>query len=775
VELITSPNIQAQVSNDGTLFWNGLKAQYQVPLGGNKNTLSAASLWIGGLDTSKKLHLAAQTYRETGSDFWPGPLNNVGETDSATSVKYNQIYKVTKLEIDSFILGLSVPKSILLWPGNGDTTKGYSKRLAPFVDKDSDGVYEPSQGDYPAIKGDIAFWWVYNDFRNHTESKSTPLGVEVSVLAYSFSCGENHILSNSLFFDYTIVNKSQKTYNNAFVGSWTDFDIGNPHNDYIGIDRNQSSIYGYNSLTNDRDTLGILGADTIRFNGYKGNLPVQSVSFGKGLQIGNTFYQPSSFMPVFNSEVGGNQGKPRVANHYYNYLKGLWLNGDSMTSAGTGWKTSAPTTTYAFDGNPINKTGWNELSSKNIISDRSSVTSFGNVVFAPNDTLRLTTIYTTHLSNSNKIEDGLQLRVKEVSQLNEWVAKGGLYPCTAVSTCTTSPSCVWPGDADNDGVTSARDIFRIGYAYGETGPKRSIVSIGNAGQTASDFSKNFPDGLNFKYADANGDGIIDTNDVISIASNFGTVHKKKETELNKKGTGTSLLLDIQGDSVEPGQIVTIYIKLGDGSLKATDVYGVAFSVLFDNQVIDSSSINIDINGWLTIGGKFVGIVKDEFVKGKSNVGISRGDKVGRTDSGVIVIYKYVISDNISGGFKPKIDFKLYDFIAVNSLLDTIPLFVTNDSIHLKTNSIEEFSYPKLNRVEVYPNPTQSNFFVQTDRYPISKVTIIDGMGRVVRQDSYNKQITLSISTESLEAGIYTLLVEDSKKGVSYAKISVMKP
>jgi len=34
----------------------------------------SGALWIGGKDNGGNLKLAAMTYRQRGSDFWPGPF-----------------------------------------------------------------------------------------------------------------------------------------------------------------------------------------------------------------------------------------------------------------------------------------------------------------------------------------------------------------------------------------------------------------------------------------------------------------------------------------------------------------------------------------------------------------------------------------------------------------------------------------------------------------------------------------------------------------------------
>ncbi len=39
-----------------------------------KSVFSEGGIWISGYDADDQLHIAAQTYRDYGIDYWPGPL-----------------------------------------------------------------------------------------------------------------------------------------------------------------------------------------------------------------------------------------------------------------------------------------------------------------------------------------------------------------------------------------------------------------------------------------------------------------------------------------------------------------------------------------------------------------------------------------------------------------------------------------------------------------------------------------------------------------------------
>src|SRR3954470_843514 len=99
--------VKAGIMNGGDMHWDIFGsggANYEVPVGSGTHSGFAAALWIGGLDASGQLHTACQTYRQTGNDFWPGPLDTTNATTTSSVVaSYNKIWKVSYTDINNFI------------------------------------------------------------------------------------------------------------------------------------------------------------------------------------------------------------------------------------------------------------------------------------------------------------------------------------------------------------------------------------------------------------------------------------------------------------------------------------------------------------------------------------------------------------------------------------------------------------------------------------------------------------------------------------------------
>ena len=293
---------------------------WEVPAGSGKQTIFQHSLWFGGLDANDSLHLAATRFGQVGQEYWPGPLKTAdGSIDWMTSVKFHHIWNLTRAEIDQFIAnhgnaGYQIPDDIMTWPAHGDD--GYAQNLAPFVDVNGDGRYNPNDGDYPDIKGDQCLFFIFNDsFKPHTESGGGKLGLEVHAMVYAFNAPNDEALNNTVFVNYKFFNRSTNDYHNTYLGLWTDWDIGYSNDDYVGCDVQRNSCFAYNG--NPIDGEGQPWA-------YGDNHPAQVLTVLNGPDgLGMT-----GFMYHYNS--GGVNGDPSWAPEYYLYLQGCWKDGQHM-------------------------------------------------------------------------------------------------------------------------------------------------------------------------------------------------------------------------------------------------------------------------------------------------------------------------------------------------------------------------------------------------------------------------------------------------------------
>ena len=186
IDYLDTNNVRAAIICNADFGWDFSNSQYEVPKGSGKHPLFCGSLWIGGYHNGG-LRMAANTYRQNGIDFWPGPLDTTNASITIpVSNQWNQLWKITSNQINQFIQqwnlgnvqsGAFIPPTVILnWPAHG--TGNQAKYLAPFVDVNGNGIYNPVlEGDYPLIKGDQMIWWVINDvLAIHGETGAAAIG-----------------------------------------------------------------------------------------------------------------------------------------------------------------------------------------------------------------------------------------------------------------------------------------------------------------------------------------------------------------------------------------------------------------------------------------------------------------------------------------------------------------------------------------------------------------------------------------------------------------------
>jgi hypothetical protein len=400
-EYLDINQVKARVNSGGDLHWDPTTGNsgYECPKGSGKNYGSAANIWLGGIDMGGQLKLAAQTYRQGGVDFWPGPLNvATASTNSATVNQYNRVWKLNKTDIDDFLTNLAngnvqngsfTPAADLLsWPANGDISQNYAGILAPYVDVDGDAIYNPMAGDYPIIKGDQAIYTIFNDnYLAHQSSGGQAIGAEIHLMAYAYGpcsiTSSNSFLNYTTFYNFKIINRSSFSLLNSYAGLFNDFDLGTYMDDYVGSDVADHYTYSYNSASSpsNEPAIGIVQ--------LKG--PIES-SNSIDDDFDGTIDEPLEQMSMtnfmyFNNSFPGvplSQTDPSNATEYYQYMTGFWKDGTPLTCGGNGYGGSTPTkyayTSSTYTNGSCGIINWTESGPG---SDKKSVMSSGPYTLQP--------------------------------------------------------------------------------------------------------------------------------------------------------------------------------------------------------------------------------------------------------------------------------------------------------------------------------------------------------------------------------------------------------
>jgi Secretion system C-terminal sorting domain/Two component regulator propeller len=418
-KFIDGNNLKAAVHVRGDLHWDlTAQSEFFAPKNTNKAIIFASGVWVGGLDDQGELHQAAATYRQSGYDYYPGP--GIAGIDSLQAQQFDRIWNLTAQDIATFQYQWSIgavqnqtwipPTDLLDWPAKGNNNLTYD--LAPFADVNGNGIYDPMNGgDYPLIKGDEAVYFVINDrVGPHTFTQTPALGVQISAMIYGYHCTSpaGTVAENTLFYEYTYINRSDSAYHDAYFTFWHDMDLGNWQDDYVGCIPEQNALIIYNGDSID-EPIASLNTGT-----YGNRIPVVSIAVVDGplapANDGNDNNNngitdepgEQSLMNYFVSYATGSPNLPYggMTNNtdYYNYSRGVWKDSSSVTYGGNGYGNVLPTR-FMFPDLPTVPNGWHEPSANQIPGDRAALLSSGPFYFQPGDSLQFTYAITFHVDS----------------------------------------------------------------------------------------------------------------------------------------------------------------------------------------------------------------------------------------------------------------------------------------------------------------------------------------------------------------------------------------
>ncbi|MEO1450182.1 MAG: hypothetical protein AAFV07_11680 [Bacteroidota bacterium] len=322
---------------------------------------------MAGKDPLGQVRAAGQQIPGFTPDFQPGPISQ--QYDSSHTSRYDRVWKITAdslaYHIASWNLpGYVMPEAIATWPAHGDTMLGEARDLAPFVDVDSNGWYQPEMGDYPEIRGESAVFFMANDERSPQYSGGNPIRLEVQGMVYAFGAKVDTAFFETVFVHYRLINRNSADLTDTYMGFLTDFDIGNWLDDHVGTDVGRNMAYGYNGDDVDETWAG-QGSHQV----YGQSPPAQGIVFMNRPLTSSLVYAVAEADSILGLALGDEL--------IYNNLQGLWADGTPMYYGGDGHQGVRPTL-HMYDGFPERDLGWTDVEDP---GERDMVTATGPFTF----------------------------------------------------------------------------------------------------------------------------------------------------------------------------------------------------------------------------------------------------------------------------------------------------------------------------------------------------------------------------------------------------------
>lgn len=329
-------------------------------------------------------------------------------------------------------------------------------------------------------------------------------------------------------------------------------------------------------------------------------------------------------------------------------------------------------------------------------------------------------------------------------------------------------SFVWPGDTNFDNVVDNFDLANISLIFGTTGPSRLQTDIEFEAKTVPDWDGQFSDGLNFKHADCNGDGIISEADVVAVRENYFNSHGSKPEKIttDEDGNAPILFVDFPELSIDDkDKTITAPIIFGTNDLPAT-AYGIAFTAVFDADLLKNGDV-VFTDNWLGTTTEDLLIVNQNISSsGVIEVAISKKDIINGIGSGPIGNF-IVIIDNIEGYTgKSAIEFKNVQVIDKNGASVAVHAPPTEILVNLNSTTNDYTLTEEATAIRIYPNPAKDWLFLESTLVDKIEAIYIRGVsGQLVNTINNTSSV---IPVNHLVAGIYIIEVQ-TKTGRYFKK------
>ena len=301
-------NVRARLHNGGSLFEAGQYITQNNSSGtSNVAAIYAAGIWLGGVDRAGNVRLSASDYKQSGSDFFSGPLDYNGVTDKQYCDDWDKIFTVKGKNIEDHIAAWNkakqnnvpfdcnkIPEDVRYWPAQGNPywDEKYlwqlpNQALAEYWDENNDGKYDPCKGDYPIIlrsgcevgyhespylPSEINFF-IFND-NGGPQTLSGPSKTQMEVQVSAFAYHTKDEINDMTFYQYKLINKATEDLLDFYFSFWVDPDLGCHKDDYFGYDKTLDIAFIYNQDAVDGD-----GSDCDGTKAYPENIPMIGLSF----------------------------------------------------------------------------------------------------------------------------------------------------------------------------------------------------------------------------------------------------------------------------------------------------------------------------------------------------------------------------------------------------------------------------------------------------------------------------------------------------------------
>ncbi len=349
-----------------------------------------------------------------------------------------------------------------------------------------------------------------------------------------------------------------------------------------------------------------------------------------------------------------------------------------------------------------------------------------------------------------------------------WSGLQAQLPCTE--------DCVWPGDANGDGIANVFDLLPISVGMGKQGYPRFDASSEWIPQTAIDWGMEAPDGLDYKHLDSDGDGLITLADLDVVNANYSALASNvivQTSDVPQDMPAFALIFDTEEVTFNTDSPEDLYVTAGlyvaEPFQPIYDLHGLALQLQYPQDLALPHSISFEpVNSFFGTEPEIYMEEEEIAQYNRMEVAFTRTDGLGQTGNGRIADIEFiVIGDIIGGRAEQEVDYYVHinDLKLIDKKGNYIDVEIVNPNPHFTIikEAATDTHQPTQKKIRVLPNPAKDKITLQ-GLSANAVCDLYDLQGRRILQSSDTE-----LDVAQLPRGVYLLQIKD-EQGVEVHKV-----
>ena len=348
----------------------------------------------------------------------------------------------------------------------------------------------------------------------------------------------------------------------------------------------------------------------------------------------------------------------------------------------------------------------------------------------------------------------------------------GIYDTANIYIDFANIDSVYPGDYNKDGVVNNFDLLGLGLNFKNHG----LYRYGGASSTFTDhYGQDWDtviifnsDPINSKYADFNGSGRADSNDLFTYYQNYNLTYKPPVSILpSTNGPILKVVNTSTQDTFYDGNIINLNIVLGDSLTSIDSICGIAYTLSYDStciapnfgDTIVHAIYNTSNNFFISLNNHLFSNIETKLNREIESV-IVNNDKIAVSGFGDIGSIIVVLDDYIDGNIKLPgtypLSFELKNILAIKNDGTRIPIQSSIANFYYKKTGVNIVNV-LCESIQLFPNPVIDELLISNSCSANNRLKIIDIMGQIVDDIEFNS-LNYNYSVRNLASGIYQVII-----------------